>query len=180
MKLFAIAASFIAALAGVSASPYLEFCDLLDVQSVGAQGVVIQAACEGKCQQLNIVPCFANSYGTLVSAGTTNGNFNNTCSGCTLGTSKNDTETYGLLSCFCSNGAADVVVSTSYQTGNALRFETELGITCPYGNGRAVRSVDCGTTTFKHDSVIHNNSVAGNKRGRKVRRSMRNTNAWKT
>ncbi|KAI1855648.1 hypothetical protein JX266_000513 [Neoarthrinium moseri] len=154
MKLFAIAASFIAALAGVSASPYLEFCDLLDVQSVGAQGVV--------------------------NSGRLNGNFNNTCSGCTLGTSKNDTETYGLLSCFCSNGAADVVVSTSYQTGNALRFETELGITCPYGNGRAVRSVDCGTTTFKHDSVIHNNSVAGNERGRKVRRSMRNTNAWKT
>jgi hypothetical protein len=53
------------------ASPYLEFCEPSNIQTVGSQGIVIQAFCNDRCAQLNIVPCFANSYGTIVPAGLT-------------------------------------------------------------------------------------------------------------
>ncbi|KAK6072828.1 hypothetical protein SCUP234_00061 [Seiridium cupressi] len=174
MKMLTSLAFALFASMGVLASPYLEFCSLLDVQTAGTQGIVIQASCGGRCEQLNIVPCLANSYGTIVPAGLTNGNFNNTCRDCTLGTIKNDTESYGALSCICASGAPDVVINTTFQTANAIRYETTLGMTCPYGNSSAIRSVECGTTTIKHPSI-----VANNKRDRKVRRSMRSTQLWK-
>lgn len=71
MKMFVILLSIVFSLAGVLASPYLEFCKPLDLQVVGSQGIVIQASCGGQCHQLNIVPCFSNSYGTISPAGST-------------------------------------------------------------------------------------------------------------
>lgn len=71
MQMFTKVAFALLSSAAVLASPYLEFCSLLDVQTVGTAGVVIQASCGGQCEQLNIVPCFANSYGTVVPAGLT-------------------------------------------------------------------------------------------------------------
>lgn len=61
----------IIAATAVLADPYLEFCSLLDIQTVGTQGIVIQAQCGTQCEQLNLVPCLANSYGTIVPAGST-------------------------------------------------------------------------------------------------------------
>ncbi|KAI0171640.1 hypothetical protein BJ166DRAFT_495471 [Pestalotiopsis sp. NC0098] len=193
MQMFTKVAFALLSSAAVLASPYLEFCSLLDVQTVGTAGVVIQASCGGQCEQLNIVPCFANSYGTVVPAGLTNGNFNETCRDCSLGTVKNDTENYGVMSCICSSGAPDVLVNTHFQTGEhirpqksfiarsvltssiaeTIRYETSLGMTCPYGNHSAIRSVQCGAATIKHSPVL------ANSRGRKVRRSMRSTQLWK-
>ncbi|KAH6657374.1 hypothetical protein BKA67DRAFT_655648 [Truncatella angustata] len=170
--LFSLTFAIVAA-TGILASPYLEFCSLLDIQNVGAQGVVIQASCNGRCEQLNIVPCFANSYGTVLPAGLTNGNFNTTCRDCVLGLTKNDTETYGYASCICASGAPDVVVNTTFNTADAIRYETTLGMACPYGNNSAIRSVQCGTTALKHSSILFN------KRDRKVRRSMRSVQLWK-
>lgn len=71
MKMFTKIAFAVLASTAALASPYLEFCSLLDLQTVGTQGIVIQASCGGQCEQLNIVPCFANSYGTIVPAGLT-------------------------------------------------------------------------------------------------------------
>lgn len=73
--MFTILAMMVITLTGAMASSYLEFCDLLGLQDRAEQGIILQAACGGggfpTCQELNIVPCFANAWGAIVPSGHT-------------------------------------------------------------------------------------------------------------
>ncbi|KAH8682206.1 hypothetical protein BX600DRAFT_521575 [Xylariales sp. PMI_506] len=75
MKLSATLQLIAVFLVGTFASPYLEFCDLQGLQDRSEQGVVVQAICHDSdtesCQELNIVPCFANAWGQITSSGQT-------------------------------------------------------------------------------------------------------------
>ncbi|KAI0126384.1 hypothetical protein BJ170DRAFT_683977 [Xylariales sp. AK1849] len=170
--------AIILALTGAIASPYLEFCNLLDLQDRADQGVVIQAQCgDGrnyKCQELDITPCFANAWGQIIPSEHTLGHFNGTCTNCKLGTAKNDTESYGHLQCQCQNGSPGAIVNATYDTAAVVRYETELGMMCPYANSSAVRSTSCV------DVIIVQGTGTPTLRGREIRRSLRSRHLWRT
>jgi hypothetical protein len=56
----------------------------------------------------------------------------------------------------------------------AIRYESDLGMICPYGNSSASRSVDCSETR-RRQAQDYDGMHEG-----KIRRSMRSTHFWGT
>ncbi|ORY57221.1 uncharacterized protein BCR38DRAFT_528147 [Pseudomassariella vexata] len=133
-------------LTGTLASPYLKNCNLIDWRNETGSAFWIQAQCgeslenATQCLDFDIIHCFANAYGTLIPAYNSHGLFNNTCGHCSFGVDKKDAAHYGLLECDCR--VNKTAVHTSLRTDQVIRYESSLGLICPYNN-TAARSVEC-------------------------------------